>query len=259
MRHRSLEPRISVITAAYNVVTTLPALYESLSVQELCNFEWIVADGGSTDGTLDLLQQLAGKNPWIHFTSEPDFGIYDAINKAVSRSTGEYYLVAGADDLLAPNALRQFSDIVDEQAPDVVMARAVRSGRVIGGFHPDRAWAGPSRVFASSHSVSTLIRKTLHERFGRYSQRFPLLADVHFLKRVLMSNSAKFLDAPFIAGTFAEGGATTDNELQLLAENWQIQMLTERNSLLQTVLFAGKILLRYRRLSSELRAGRTEK
>lgn len=254
-----MKPRISVITAALNVFNTLPALYESLSIQESCDFEWIIADGGSTDGTLDLLQHFARNSKWVHFTSEPDFGIYDAINKAIGRSTGQYYLVAGADDLLAPNALCQFSEIAGNHSPDVVMARAIKSGKVIGGFHPGRGWVGPSRVFASSHSVSILIKKSLHDRFGRYSPRFPLLSDVHFLKRVLMSNSATFLDAPFIAGTFAEGGATTGNELQLLAENWQIQMLTERSSLLQTVLFAGKMFVRYRRVSSQLRAGRIDK
>jgi glycosyltransferase involved in cell wall biosynthesis len=254
-----LKPKISVITAALNVFRTLPALYESLSTQENCDFEWIVADGGSTDGTLDLLQEFARRSEWLRFTSEPDFGIYDGINKAISRSMGQYYLVAGADDLLAPNALHQFSEIASDRAPDIVMARVMRSGKVIGGFHPRLAWAGPSRVFASSHSVSTLIRKSLHDRFGRYSPRFPLLADVHFLKKVLISNTAKFVDAPFIAGSFAEGGATSNNELQLLAENWQIQMLTEHNSLLQTVLFAGKILRRYQRLTSELRAHRNGK
>jgi hypothetical protein len=104
--------------------------------------------------------------------------------------------------------------------------------------------------------VGTLFRRDLHRRFGWYSSRFPLLADVYFLKTLLRSGGVRFLAADFIAGTFAEGGATTVNQLQLLTENWQVQMLTEPYPMLQTALFLGKILTRFPAVSAELRAHR---
>jgi glycosyltransferase involved in cell wall biosynthesis len=246
------QPLISVLTATHNVAPTLGALYESVARQTWPNFEWVVADGGSSDGTLGMLGEFAGRSPWMRFTSEPDFGVYDALNRAIAATRGMYYVVCGADDVLDGQALSRYAEAAATGA-DVVMARVLRNGREIGGFHPDRAWIGTARVFSGSHSVGMLIRTDLHRRFGFYSRRFPLLADVFFLKTLLRSGAVRFEVADFVAGTFAEGGLTTTNQLQILAENWQIQMLTEPHPLLQTLLFCGKILTRFSAINAELR------
>jgi hypothetical protein len=213
----------------------------------------VVADGSSSDGTVELLKEFANRSPWIRFVSEPDGGIYHAINKAIALASGQYYVVAGADDLFDEGALLRYDEYTMGDAADVVFARVVRAGRVIGGFQPHKAWVGPSRVFPSSHSVGTLFKRNLHQRFGPYPARFPLLADVYFLKILLLSGSVNFVDADFNAGTFTEGGATSGNQLQLLAENWQIQMLTEPHPILQTVLFFGKVVTRFPTMRRELR------
>jgi glycosyltransferase involved in cell wall biosynthesis len=252
---RASSPSISVITASRNAASTITRLYDSLAAQRYPNFEWIVADAVSSDGTVDLLREFAATSAWTRFVSEPDGGIYHAINKAIARAGGDYYVVAGADDLFDPNALSSYAECV-AAGVDIVLARVHRAGRTIGGFHPRRAWIGPSWVFPGSHSVGMLIRKDLHLRFGQYSSRFPLLADVHFLKILLRSGTVRFVDADFVAGTFTEGGVTTVNQLQLLAENWQIQMLTEPFPLVQTMLYFGKVLRRYGVVSRELRTRR---
>jgi glycosyltransferase involved in cell wall biosynthesis len=250
--------RISVITASLNVASRIGELYESLTRQTACDFEWVVADAVSSDGTTDKLATWASRNPWVKFVSEPDFGIYDAINKAIARAQADYYVVAGADDRFEENALASYAALAERTSADVVFALAHKGDRIIGGFNPRKAWLGPSRVFPSSHSVGTLLRRDLHRRFGPYSARFPLLADVYFLKTLLRSEGVRFVVADFIAGTFAEGGATTVNQLQLLAENWQVQMLTEPYPLAQTALFLGKILTRYPVVSAQLRARRKQ-
>jgi len=252
----ALHPRISVITASRNAAQTITALYKSLDGQTFRGFEWVVVDAQSTDGTVRLLQEFASRSRWTRFISEPDAGIYDGINKAIALAAGDYYVVAGADDVFAVDALSRYRDHSAGEKADVVMARVLRGGHVVGGFHPRRAWLGPSRVFAGSHSLGTLIRKDLHRRFGRYSYRFPLLADAYFLKTLLRSGTVTFTSADFVAGTFAEGGATTTHQLQLLAENWQIQMLTEPSPGLQTLLLFGKVLMRYGAVSAQLRAQR---
>jgi glycosyltransferase involved in cell wall biosynthesis len=251
-----LAPRISVVTASRNAARTITDLHQSLERQTFRNFEWVVADAQSTDETPRLLQEFANRSPWVRFVSEPDSGIYDGINKAIARAAAEFYVVCGADDVFAPEALGQYSERITEGATDVVVARVLRSGRTIGGFHPRQAWLGPSRVFTGSHSVGMLFRKDLHQRFGRYSNRFPLLADAYFLKTLLRSGTVSFTSAEFVAGTFAEGGATTTNQLQLLAENWQIQMLTEPSPALQTLLLFCKLLIRYSAISAQLRSRR---
>jgi glycosyltransferase involved in cell wall biosynthesis len=252
-----LTPLISIITATRNAASRVSALYESLASQSFPDFEWIVSDGLSSDGTLELLQQFQQRSPWVQFCSEADFGIYDAINKALVRARGRYYLVAGADDVLHERALASYAELAELDNADVVMARVLRGSRVVGGFFPRRAWIGPSKAFASCHSVGTLLRLDLHRRFGMYSARFPLLADVHFLKVLLRSGQVRFIDARFVAGSFADTGVSSMSGVQALAENWQIQVLTERFPLLQTVLFIGKIIVRSPRMMREQRAGRT--
>lgn len=247
-------PLISVVTATRDAAALLPHLYESLQRQSYGNFEWIVADGSSSDATVSLLTGYSARSPWLRFASEPDFGVYHALNKAIALARGQYYVVLGADDQLDSDALSQYSKFTSGGA-DVILANVRRNGKVIGGFHPRRAWIGTARVFGGSHSVGMLIRTDLHRRFGFYSRRFPLLADVHFLKVLLRSGQVRFAAADFTAGTFAEGGLTTVNQLQILAENWQIQMLTESHPTLQTLLFLGKILTRFRAVSKELRSG----
>lgn len=91
-------PRITVITATYNAVKELPWTLKSIREQTYPNVEWIIADGGSTDGTLDLIQSNSDIiNAWF---SDKDFGIYDAWNKALKYASGTWIQFIGAGDEL---------------------------------------------------------------------------------------------------------------------------------------------------------------
>ncbi len=102
-------PRVTVVTPCFNSAATLPALLDSLDKQAedvtdgLLELEHIVMDGGSTDGTLDLL--ASRQRPWRTVISEPDHGPADAINKGFARATGDYVAWLNADDAYAPLAL----------------------------------------------------------------------------------------------------------------------------------------------------------
>ena len=245
-------PVISVITATRNVESTIAGLYESLVRQSYKEFEWVVMDGASIDSTPSLLRTMAEVSPWVKFQSKVDFGIYDALNRGIAIASGLYYVVAGADDEFGEDALSQFAMTAKETAADVVLAKVSRSGRIIGGFHPNRAWIGHSKAFLGSHSVGMLFKRELHDRFGRYSPRFPMLADGYFLKLLLRSGKVYFADAGFVAGFFSNAGVSSVSKLQTLTETFQIQMLTERTPLLQTAMFIGKLLYRLPSVLREL-------
>jgi glycosyltransferase involved in cell wall biosynthesis len=98
--------RISIVTPSFNLCGYLRRTAESiLSQQGPFEIEWIVMDGGSTDGSVDLLRTLAAWDPRVCFTSEPDRGQSDAINKGLARATGDVAAWLNADDLYAPGAL----------------------------------------------------------------------------------------------------------------------------------------------------------
>lgn len=95
------EIKISVITVCYNAADTLEKTIQSVLGQTYRNIEYIIIDGGSTDGTVEIIRRYADRlGYWV---SEPDGGIYDAMNKGIERATGEWILFLGADDILLDN------------------------------------------------------------------------------------------------------------------------------------------------------------
>lgn len=94
------QPKITFITATFNSEKTLEQTISSILEQTYHDIEYIVIDGGSTDGTIDILKKYGNKIRWI---SEPDNGICDAVGKGIDLSTGDYINIIGSDDsLLAP-------------------------------------------------------------------------------------------------------------------------------------------------------------
>lgn len=93
---RTVYPMISIITVVYNAHTTIRKTIESVINQSYRNIEYIVIDGGSTDGTLDIINEY--KHKISKFICEPDNGIYDAMNKGIRLSSGDYIALLNADD-----------------------------------------------------------------------------------------------------------------------------------------------------------------
>ena len=117
-----LSTKISIITVVYNAVATIEQTILSVVKQDYSNIEYIIVDGGSTDGTLDIVKKYEKKIAlWL---SEPDHGIYDAMNKGLTHATGNYIYYLGADDcLLAPTSISQVvSFLQDNPEVDVLCA-----------------------------------------------------------------------------------------------------------------------------------------
>lgn len=95
--------RFSIVTIVWNNLDGLRRTAESLRGQQRDLFEWIVVDGGSTDGTLEAFGEFSGL--FDHFQSEPDRGLYDAMNKGIAHANGQYVLFLNGDDVLLPGVL----------------------------------------------------------------------------------------------------------------------------------------------------------
>lgn len=237
---------ISILTATYNSADVIAGLIASLEAQTDTDFEWVVVDGASNDATLERVQ--AARIACKVAVSEPDFGIYDALNKGLRRAGSDYYLVLGADDSLAPDAIANYRSALREAAspPDLVTADVLSGQRRCRALrrHP---WLYGMQSYISAHSVGTLVRRDLHDRIGLYSRRFPIGADQYFIKKAVLGGACiKYCD--FCAGSFGSEGVSSVDTIGTLTEFLRVQMATESGKALQLLLFLLRLLKNYRRL-----------
>lgn len=237
-------PMLSIITATLNVERDLPRLIQSLRAQSDKNFEWVVVDGLSTDGTLDLLVGVTDLN--LTVSSQSDFGIYDALNRGIRLSKGRYYLVMGASDSLRKNAVHIFRNALryDENI-DILTARMTYKG-LVRGVRRNAALLSNQFAYVSGHAVSTVFRTALHERFGYYSPKFPIAADALFIIQAARGG-AKITSIEDVVGDFADDGLSHLDVVGALTEDYRIQLKFHPRWLC-TVLFVLRLIKHYRKL-----------
>jgi len=238
-----MSPTISIITATYNAGEELPGLIDSLRSQTNADFEWIIVDGASVDNTAGIVSQAG--DVVTKWESEPDCGIYHALNKALETAVGEYYLVLGADDRLAPDAIENYVKAVEASRADVIAARMVIQGRV-ASKRRGPPWLYGQFSYVAGHAVGTLFRRSLHERFGYYSLRFQLAADMLFIKTIFRGG-ASCCDVDFVAGEYGRGGVTSVDLARSLSESFRVQLETEAKAP-QVLLYILRLIKHFKRL-----------
>jgi glycosyltransferase involved in cell wall biosynthesis len=236
--------QLSVLTATWNAETHISRLIRSLEAQTDRDFEWVVADGGSTDKTIALLRDAQGLN--LRLTVQEDFGIYDALNRAVHESRGDYYIVLGSDDVLLPNAICDYKNAISQTGADIVAARVRVNGRVMQRRRAPR-WISGMAHYIPSHAVGAAFRKELHRRFGDYSRALPIAADKLFVLRAL-DGGASLGDADFIAGQYDSTGTSGVDVAGAITENFRVQLRTGSPRWLQLPILVIRLLRHYRRL-----------
>lgn len=234
---------IAILTATLNVEATLPNLVASLRNQVDHDFDWIVVDGGSTDRTNELLHD--SRDILTRHVKGDDFGIYDALNKALRLSAADYYLVVGADDVLYPEAIENFKRSISCGGVDIVSASIAINGRVVRRRRGP-VWYFGAFSFVSSHAVGTLIRRELHEKFGYYTNKYPIAADARFIKEACLGG-AVVKEADFVAGAFNQDGVSSTDIAGRITEHFRVQIEREWKPL-QIFLLVFRLLRFYKSL-----------
>jgi glycosyltransferase involved in cell wall biosynthesis len=151
------QPDVSVIIPVFNARRTLEAAIRSVHEQTYAAHEILVIDGGSTDGTIDIIK--AHESKITYWVSERDGGVYDAINKGIRKATGDWIFILGSDDILASNdVLESVSENVTEQLS--ILFGSVRNVNVKHSLVPE--------VHMSSMGSDLYIRNTLHQQSAFY-------------------------------------------------------------------------------------------
>lgn len=204
-------PLISYVTVVRNNTATLARTIESVQKQTYDNVEHIILDGASTDGTLDLIKTYADRLDY--FVSEPDHGLYEAINKAVPLARGQLICILNSDDWLEPRAAEIAAYRMREtlEAPALLLTSALV--RMINGgiheWHP--AFVHPGSYFTCANDCHNGIYATrsAYERSGPYDTSFKIAADFKWIMTSLEAGAA-FIYTREATVNYSMGGTSGD-------------------------------------------------
>jgi glycosyltransferase involved in cell wall biosynthesis len=215
-------PLVSVITVVYNGAATLEATIRSVAAQTFRDLEYIVVDGGSKDATTDIIKKYPDTvTRWI---SEPDKGVYDAMNKGIRLAEGEWLYFLGSDDSFQDDRVLEsiFSDPADVSATgssiaafDLVYGDVLSpsyKGRYDGEFTLEKLL---SRNL--SHQAA-FYRKNLFTRLGDYDQHYRMHADWDFNLRCFGDPSVRTHYTGVLVATFGADGISAGHDLPFLRE-----------------------------------------
>jgi len=228
--------KISIVTVCFNAASHIEAALESVSSQTHPDIEHLVMDGASSDGTPDIVRGRA--KPWRTLVSEPDAGIYDAMNKGLARASGEVIGTLNADDFFAgPDVLARVAAAFEaDPALDVVwgdlcyVAREAPSEVVrywrSSEFRPGsfaHGWAPPHPTFYA--------RRSLYERLGAFDRRYSIAADVELMMRFLEVGRVRSRHLPEILVRMRLGGTTNKSWRNIVRQNVEIWQALDRHGL----------------------------
>lgn len=204
-----MKPKISVITITFNSAATLEETILSVTSQDYPDLEYVIIDGGSTDGTLDIIRKYQDKIQIV--VSEPDRGISDAFNKGIARATGEIVGIINSDDIMLPAALQKVADLYDPKV-DVysghILFWDVETGETFPSY-PDVAFDTLRLQYNVAHPAR-FIRKDAYERYGLYREDLRYMMDIELLCR-FYKQGASFLLVDSPLAKFRIGGTTNDS------------------------------------------------
>lgn len=227
--------KVSIVTICYNSGKTLEKTIQSIASQSYNNIEYIVVDGGSKDNTVDIIKKYNDVvSQWV---SEPDNGLYDALNKGIRMATGEVVGVLHSDDIFYDEHVIQkvadgfISNGTDAVFADIQFVRHENLNKVIRHYsskkwHPGRFVWG----FMPAHT-SFFVKKSKYEELGYYQTDYKIAADYELLIRFLNKNKVSYTYLPMVTTKMLIGGASTSGIKSVIILNKEIKRGCKENGL----------------------------
>ncbi len=199
------EPFFSIIIVVYNGAKTIASAIESVLAQIFTNFELVIIDGGSRDNTTSIIKSYGNK---IHFfSSEPDHGIYDAMNKGIAAAKGEYLYFLGSDDtLFNENVLQKVADSINRQPTDFIYGNVLMSK---SGQRYDGAFTFAKLLTKNISHQAIFYKRTIFQQLGGYNLEYKLHADWDFNLKCFSSPAFKTQFIDVLIARFTEGNTSS--------------------------------------------------
>lgn len=236
----------SLITVVKNDENNIEKTIKSVINQKERNkIQYIIIDGNSTDKTKDIIKKYM--NSIDIFTSEDDKGIYDAMNKGISLSNGEYIGFCNSGDTLYQNAIENINKTFKINKSDAVFGTVKRNylGETIIKSKVDLDRINYNFDFATSHSTGFYVKKKIHDMIGLYDTKFRCSADYDFFYRLVKSNKFKIssTDSNAIIGEVAAGGFSSRlSFIEHLNEEFKIRLKNKQNLIFIILIYLNAML-----------------
>ena len=234
-------PLVSIITVVLNNKKFLQKTINSVLNQSYKNYELIVIDGKSTDGTVNILKKNNSKiDFWI---SEKDKGIYDAMNKGMRISRGSIIVILNSDDIFYKNALETTVKYFIQNKSIDFLFGSVKKYKLLYGYKPWKIkW---SFGFYSTHSIGFFIKKNSQKKVGFYNTKYKYSSDYDFFYRMIVKYKLIGMATKKneIFGKFRRGGISSKiTFMDYLNETIKIRLDNGQNKLLVYIIFILKYL-----------------
>ena len=203
-------PKVSIITTTYNDKENLKKIIAQVKNQDYANIEYVIVDGGSTDGTLEVIAEAAeyfgSRLKWI---SEKDKGIYDAINKGIRLSTGDI-LGCCFDQYAGPDVISKMVAIMEKEGTDGVHGDLyyMEGDKVVRYWHQGQ---GNIRFGWMPGHPTLYLRKSVYDKYGLYKTDYRISADYEFMIRILKDDKVKLSYLPEVLIYMSHGGTSTNS------------------------------------------------
>jgi glycosyltransferase involved in cell wall biosynthesis len=221
------DPSVSVVTVCFNAAPTLEQTILSVLAQEGVNLEYVVIDGGSSDGSVAIIQRYAAR--LAYWCSERDRGIYHAMNKGLAQARGQWVAFLNADDYFHdPMAVRDLLQAAGNGVDVVAGGTLMRRNHVDSPFVPSRRF-GLCLQIPFMHTAA-LVRRDAMLRYGGFDERYKIAADCDLLLRVMRGRGSPWRRVERLVSVMRDGGASDRNFLRGRFEYMQLYWRHTRNA-----------------------------
>jgi len=228
--------KISIITVCYNSETTIRDTIESVLSQNYPEIEYIIIDGKSTDNTMRIVSEY--HNEIANITSEPDQGVYDAMNKGIGLATGDVIGILNSDDLFENSSV--ISDVVncfkaDPEAAlvfgDLVIVDPIKIQNITRFYSARKFKPWKLRFGWMPPHPATFIKRIVYEQLGGYSLDYKISADYELFVRMLMVHKLTYAQLDKVLVRMRSGGMSSSNIRSRLLLNTEIVRACKKNKI----------------------------
>ena len=204
--------KLTVITVNLNNKEGLVKTVDSVLAQSFQGFEYIIVDGGSQDGSLEFILDTAVKYPGLIWTSEPDTGVFNAMNKGILRATGDYLLFLNSGDFFVDKDVL-WSVFAQEHSADILLgiSRVSEHGKTVWRTTPKSEYTLNDFYHGSIAHQASFIKKRLFTEFGLYREDLRFMGDWEFFLRTLVYHNCSVEPLSIIISDYNLGGLSSDS------------------------------------------------